>query len=225
MCLMRRTPYPFGQHLLCLAPLLALLAGLWLFLGSETEIRTFFTAYRLAHPRVTFGVVVFTYLGCPLFYPVYLYILWKGVKFQKPENTRFVLAWLLGQVLVSFLLVRVLKISIGRPRPLFPEPFTPFTFDHAHHSFPSGHTSEAMGSSLPLAQRYRHFALSLFLGIMTAAIGFSRVYLSEHHPTDLLGGLVTGSLAGYLAWRFSHWPLYWWRRRGKAWKTPPWRGV
>ena len=39
---------------------------------------------------------------------------------------------------------------------------------------------------------------TLFLGLIVALVGFSRIYLSMHHISDVAGGLVAGVLAGLL---------------------------
>jgi undecaprenyl-diphosphatase len=118
-----------------------------------------------------------------------------------------VLAYVLAQVLVSLLLVHVLKIVVGRPRPANGGPFTPLTLDSGHKSFPSGHVTEVIGAALPFAQRCRKISLALFLGLYAALMGFSRIYLEAHYPSDVAASLVFGSFSGWLAWRFSRLPL------------------
>ena len=223
-CMMQRT-YPVKLHLLSIAPLALLLCALWGLLGSEKEITLFFTHYRNAHPTATWWIELYTNTGNAFFYIFYAALFWWGIRKEKPELTRFVLAYVLAQLLVGFVLGRIFKFAIGRPRPLFDGPFTPLAFDSGHHSFPSGHTTEIIGAGLPLIQRYKSVILALLLSLVTATMGFSRIYLSAHHPSDVAGGIILGSVAGYLAWRFAHWPLYWWRRRDAAGKKRPWRGV
>lgn len=217
--------YPAALHLVSIAPLALLLCLLWYLFGSEQEIYVFFTEYRLAHPEITFWLELYTHTGNALFYLLYAGLFWWGVKKEKPELIRFVLAYALAQLFVGIVLGRMLKFTVGRPRPMTGGPFTFFAFDSAHHSFPSGHTTEMVGAGLPLLQRYRSVILALFLGVLTAVMGFSRLYLGMHFPSDIVGGIVLGSLAGYLAWRISHWPLYWWRRYTIGKKKRPWRGV
>ena len=64
-------------------------------------------------------------------------------------------------------------------------------------SFPSGHTSAAFAAAVVLLKtkwRWRYVAL-----ILAALIALSRLYLYVHFPTDVLGGMVTGTLAGMLS--------------------------
>jgi undecaprenyl-diphosphatase len=90
----------------------------------------------------------------------------------------------------------VLKLSFHRPRPI---PFfglsAPFTW-----SFPSGHAIAActlygtlawLLSARAPGPRQR-LALWLAAAAMVASIGFSRVYLGFHYPTDVLAGYAVG---------------------------------
>lgn len=62
------------------------------------------------------------------------------------------------------------------------------------YSFPSGHTSSSFAAAFVLSRylkRYRFF----FFGL-AALIGFSRIYLFVHYPTDIVGGILLGLLSG-----------------------------
>ena len=65
-------------------------------------------------------------------------------------------------------------------------------------SFPSGHTTAAFASMVPLflMGRKRVSWLALVFAFM---MGVSRIYLVVHYPSDVLGGLLVGTVAGILA--------------------------
>lgn len=207
-----RTPYPLALHLLCLLPLILLLALLWLHFGNEEAAAAFFMTYAKEHARLTRAVDLFSDFGNALFYPVYAFLFWLGMRRRKPELARFALACVLAQIFVSAFFSHVCKMAVGRPRPMTGGPFMPLSPDSGHHSFPSGHTTEILGAALPLVQRYQGIAFTLLLGLYVAAMGFSRVYLGMHYLSDVAGGSVFGSLAGWLAWRFFHLPQGCWHR-------------
>ncbi len=211
-----RHPYPFRQHALCLLPITLLLLFLWLRIGPEAAVFTFFTTWRESCPTATFWMTLFTHAANPLFYLAYAVLFIRALRQNGQGDAGqigFVLAFVLAQVFVAALLCRVVKIAVGRPRPMTGGPFVPFSFGWGYQSFPSGHTVEAVGASLPLAGRYGKTLLPLALGVYIACVGFSRLYLGMHHPSDLLGGMAFGSLIGYLTWRFARTAENWWLSR------------
>ena len=64
-------------------------------------------------------------------------------------------------------------------------------------SFPSGHTSAAFATVVPML--YMHRRKGILALILAVAIAFSRMYLFVHFPTDILGGMIIGILSGILA--------------------------
>jgi undecaprenyl-diphosphatase len=98
----------------------------------------------------------------------------------------------------------LLKSAFARPRPDFVAHATQvFTA-----SFPSGHAALSAIAYLTIAAllaqsqpllRMRIYFISL-AGLLTAIVGFSRVYLGVHYPTDVLGGWCVGA-----AWAIACW--------------------
>lgn len=82
----------------------------------------------------------------------------------------------------------MLKLAVHRDRPT---PF--FGVNPETFSFPSGHvlltTCFCGGLLLILTSRTRDFAV-LANVLLVLAIGWSRIYLGAHYPSDVLGGLL-----------------------------------
>ena len=131
-----------------------------------------------------------------------------------PRRTRRAgVAVLVSLVLCTVAVDVVLKSLVARPRP--------FTLDGSIElliaapggwSFPSGHAAKAFAAATALAASLpssaRRWALPAFA--LAARIGFSRLYLFVHFPTDVLAGALIGVALGILAARvvavsFSGW--------------------
>ena len=67
------------------------------------------------------------------------------------------------------------------------------------YSFPSGHTAASFASvmALYLAGEKKLWIPTLVLAVL---IAFSRLYLYVHYPTDVLGGIAVGAVAGALGY-------------------------
>lgn len=105
----------------------------------------------------------------------------------------------LATLVLSHLAVQVLKRTAGRGRPsslargmaLVPEP--------DRYSFPSGHAAAAMAVALAYSVVFPPWAPLLLL--LATVVGFSRVRLAVHYPSDVVAGqlIAAGTLAALLA--------------------------
>ena len=109
------------------------------------------------------------------------------------KKTRFVGATALVALIFNYLLANViLKDLIGRPRPYtVSEELVTLVKHLSSYSFPSGHTSCSFAAAFVL-----FFMMPKKVGIpalvLAALIGFSRMYVGVHYPTDVLGGILVG---------------------------------
>ena len=88
-----------------------------------------------------------------------------------------------------------LKPLFARPRPcdLRPEMLTLVARPHGW-SFPSGHTSSAFAAAFALWLQNRRLGVPAL--VLAGFIGFTRMYLYVHFPTDILGGVALGLALG-----------------------------
>lgn len=121
-------------------------------------------------------------------------------------------------VLGGFALTLLLKQGFDRPRPdLVPR----VTYVNTA-SFPSGHSSIAAATYLTLGvllarlqpkRQLRVFVIGMAM-LLAFLVGFSRVYLGVHWPTDVLGGWTVGIVWATVALMLSRWWLR--RTQGRA---------
>ena len=64
------------------------------------------------------------------------------------------------------------------------------------YSFPSGHTTSSFAVAGVLSKYFKRYAFG-FLGL-ASLIGFSRLYLYVHYPTDILAGIGLGLMCSAL---------------------------
>jgi membrane-associated phospholipid phosphatase len=103
---------------------------------------------------------------------------------------------------VNALVTEGLKIGFNEERPANKYPRDVFVNSPDHgHSFPSGHTALAFTTATTIALEYHHWYITAPAYLWAGSVGYSRMYLGKHYPTDVLAGAVTGIGTGYL----SHW--------------------
>jgi undecaprenyl-diphosphatase len=90
----------------------------------------------------------------------------------------------------------LIGVLYNRPRP--------FVTHHVHlllphdpnASFPSDHTAGAVAIAMALWFFSRKAGVPMFL--LALLIGFSRIYVGHHYPTDVLGGLAVGVVSAII---------------------------
>ena len=107
-----------------------------------------------------------------------------------------------------------LKNIIERPRPynIDPSVWTNAGYEYiwpglidksSSWSFPSGHTSSSIGAGFALLLaccKDKKLALGIPAFILSLLIGFSRIYVHVHYPSDVVAGAVVGLLGGLVAY-------------------------
>lgn len=71
------------------------------------------------------------------------------------------------------------------------------------YSFPSGHTSAAFSTATSLSLQFPKWYIITPAYTYAAAVGYSRMYLGVHYPSDVLAGALIGSGTAYLSWKIN----------------------
>lgn len=178
-----------------LATALALLLFAWIAIevvrgeGAEFDVAVRNAVHAWAFPRLTWVMRGFSQVGeAPFLISAGLLVFWR----LAASGRKRAAVLLLGTVLGSEALTQILKLVFHRPRP---EAF--FGLPNPEmYSFPSGHaiTSCCFWGVLAAILAARSHSLPVKAAIWTMAsvlaamVGFSRVYLGVHYPTDVLAG-------------------------------------
>ncbi|NQV50514.1 MAG: phosphatase PAP2 family protein [Candidatus Marinimicrobia bacterium] len=141
----------------------------------------------------------FTFLGDEEFFLLFLplaYWLWRKNVMGR-----------VGMVLLfTFVLNAIIKGIFHIPRPELIEHLVKAD----DWSFPSGHSQGAMVLWGWLAYELKDRRAYLLAGLLIAGVGFSRVYLGVHYPSDVLGGYAIGLATLFCyAWMLKHEPVGW----------------
>lgn len=139
-----------------------------------------------------------------------------GILMLLIPKTRRIGITLMILIVISTLLTGYIKCGVDRDRPdfeyegaPFPVPISKDTFalfceGGYDASYPSGHAARSMIFAIilgyALSDRFPRGAYLMFL--YPAMISISRIYVLQHYPMDVLGGIVIGvMLAGVMAKR------------------------
>ena len=95
-----------------------------------------------------------------------------------------------------------LKNLISRPRPCQIDTAFPLLVSRpSSSSFPSTHSAWAFGSATAIFLQHRKAGIAAY--VAAVLIGFSRLYLFLHFPTDVLFGAAMGVALGFAADRLT----------------------
>lgn len=151
-----------------------------------------------------------------IFFSEYLLILLIGVViagyiiYRTKDWSIIIYSSLISSVVARVVIKPIILLIYQRPRPFIVlEDFSPISripFGESMMSFPSGHALIAFaiaGSVFAVNKR-----LGTFFLICATLIGFSRIYVGLHWPSDVLMGAILGLLVGYLISRLYKHLLY-----------------
>ena len=170
--------------------------------GLYTAAPGFFTPF----------LTVITYMGKGGAFLLLLSFIFLFFKKTRPYGTAMLLGVAIGALITNI----IVKPLVARPRPYSWDGsiYQQYWIELGRHvesdmSFPSGHMTAAMAASTAVFLRGRR-SVSWTAFLFALAMGVSRIYLSVHYTTDVMGGVIVGCVGGVLGAIISlHLPARW----------------
>ena len=107
--------------------------------------------------------------------------------------------------LVSAFITLASKQIIKRERPyLRYSELEPVVFESSY-SMPSGHTSTAFATATSLSMAYPKWYVIVPSFAWASSVGYSRMHLGVHYPSDVFIGALVGSGSAYLTYKANQW--------------------
>jgi len=117
---------------------------------------------------------------------------------------RFRVVIALGVTIVNMFVFRFIKLMVGRIRPTDAMPKLRSRVIDGY-SFPSGHATTSFGLAWVVAASYPYLPIQIAVYSAAGIIAFSRVYVREHYPLDVLFGAALGSVIACLLFPLFSW--------------------
>jgi membrane-associated phospholipid phosphatase len=152
----------------------------------------------------SFRVITNTVTPLAICTPVFLF----GIGLVKKDSLTKQNSLYIGASVISAAIVStIIKHTVNRPRPFITYPFIEQATKAGSPSFPSGHTSDAFALATSISIAYPKWYVIVPSYAWAGAVGYSRMDLGVHYPSDVLVGAIIGGGSAYLCYKGQQWLL------------------
>ena len=126
--------------------------------------------------------------------------------FKKDSIARQKFYTIVSSELFAGIITTSLKLAFKRERPFTTYPNDIFKHsDAGSYSFPSGHTSAAFSLATSVSLEFPKWYVIAPTMLWAGTVGYSRMYLGVHYPSDVLVGAIIGAGTSYLCYKANKW--------------------
>lgn len=123
-------------------------------------------------------------------------------------------AFLISSSLVGAATVTAaLKYTVNRERPYKRYPEIQNLAIEGSPSFPSSHTSFSFSLATSVSLAYPKWYVIAPAYFWAGSVGYSRMHLGVHYPSDVLAGAILGAGSTYLSYRLNNWMNAQWKKK------------
>ena len=126
-----------------------------------------------------------------------------GVRHDKALKKEAV--YMAGSFVLSSAITLAMKDIIKRERPFNKYSFIIKRDAGGSYSFPSGHTSAAFTTATSLSLLFPKWYVIAPSYLWAVTVGYGRMYLGVHYPTDVFAGALVGAGSAWIGWKVQKW--------------------
>ena len=113
--------------------------------------------------------------------------------------------YIAGSIAVAAGITTGLKYAVNRTRPFVTYPVIDKAMAAGSPSFPSGHTSDAFATATSLSLAFPKWYIITPSFLWACSVGYSRLDLGVHYPSDVAAGAIIGAGTSYLCYKANKW--------------------
>jgi membrane-associated phospholipid phosphatase len=122
---------------------------------------------------------------------------------QKDSSVKAKGLYIGESIIVTAIISTALKYGVNRTRPFITYPYIQKETDGGSPSFPSGHTSDAFATATSLSLAFPKWYVIAPSFLWAGIVGYSRMDLGVHYPSDVLAGAIIGAGSSFLCYKIN----------------------
>lgn len=150
----------------------------------------------------SFEFISNTSAGISVATPLLIY----GIGLVKKDSSLKQSGIFIGQtILVSAFVTIALKNIVKRERPFITYPDIEKVGSGGSYAMPSGHTANAFATATSLSMAYPKWFVIAPAFAWAGTVGYSRLHLGVHYPSDVFAGAFIGAGSAYATYKVNKW--------------------